>query len=130
MSAGCGGATSQPGAFQVASANSSTLQSQFVAGQALEYVLGVSEPSILLASQSATACGTLTANQGLYAGQTLTSYDGRFTLTMQNDGNLVLYYSGSALWSSGTAGEASAEVLMQGDGNLLPLKATKALRAH
>lgn len=118
-SAGCGGATSQPGAFQVASASSSTLQSQFVTGQALEYVLGVSEPSILLAPQPATACGTLTANQGLYPGQTLTSCDGRFTLTMQNDGNLVLYYSGSALWSSGTAGEASAEVLMQGDGNLV-----------
>jgi parallel beta-helix repeat protein len=117
--AGCGGATSAPGAFQVASAASSTLQSQFVSGQSLEYVLGVSEPAILLAPRPATGCGTLTANQGLYPGQSLTSCDGRFTLTLQNDGNLVLSYDGSALWSAGTAGDRSAEVLMQGDGNLV-----------
>ncbi|MGH3168222.1 MAG: hypothetical protein ACRDN0_20360 [Trebonia sp.] len=118
-SAGCGGATSQPGAFQVASASSSTLQSQFVSGQSLEYVLGVSEPAILLAPQPATACGTLTASQGLYPGQSLTSCDGRLTLTMQGDGNLVLYFNGTALWSSGTAGQPSAEALMQGDGNVV-----------
>ena len=38
---------------------------------------------------------------------------------MQNDGNLVLYTSTGAIWSSGTAGIASPELDMQSDGNLV-----------
>jgi len=117
---GCGGTTpSQPGAFQVGSASSSTLQSQFVGGQRLEHVLAVSEPSILLAPQPSTACGVLTADQGLYPRQGLASCDGRFTLNMQGDANLVLREGATALWSSATAGQPSAEMIMQADGNVV-----------
>jgi hypothetical protein len=50
----------------------------------------------------------------------LESCDGRFTLYMQPDGNLVLYRNGhGALWSSGTAGNTGAVTYMQGDGNLV-----------
>jgi hypothetical protein len=47
-----------------------------------------------------------------------------FDLSMQNDGNLVLYASGpgaprSALWSSGTGGQSTQGVIMQTDGNLV-----------
>jgi hypothetical protein len=74
-----------------------------------------------------TSCGTLTANQGLSQGRTLTSCDGRFTLTMQLDGNLVLSElvglnppTVQPLWSSGTSGSGNlVEAVMQGDGNLV-----------
>jgi parallel beta-helix repeat protein len=118
-SAGCAGATSQPRAFQVASAISSVLQRQFVSGQRLKYVLGVSEPSVLLAPRPSTACGVLTANQGLYLRQGLTSCAGGFILSMQGDGNLVLRKGATAPWSSATRGRPSAELLMQTDGNVV-----------
>lgn len=65
------------------------------------------------------ACGTLTANQSLATGQTRTSCDGRFTLTMQGDGNLVLYQGGTALWATNTANSGAARATMQGDGNFV-----------
>lgn len=123
-SSGCGGATATPAAYLVDSATSSTLQSQFVSTTKLEYLLGVSEPSILTVPQAPTACGVMTADQGLYPGQSLTSCDGRFTLDMQGDGNLVLYFNGSVLWASNTAGHSAGEALMQGDGNFVVYDAT------
>lgn len=83
------------------------------------YTYPLSDPSILPVPQPSTSCGVLTANQGLYRGQSLTSCDGRFTLSMQDDGNLVLYQSGTPLWASGTVGEPSAEMLMQADGSVV-----------
>jgi hypothetical protein len=47
------------------------------------------------------------------------SYDGRFQLTMQGDGNLVLSFGSQVLWSTGTEGTAAAMLVMQGDGNLV-----------
>jgi YD repeat-containing protein len=58
-------------------------------------------------------------NQGLVRGEYLVSPDGRYSLWMQSDGNLVVYGPSSALWSSGTANTTAAYVLMQGDGNLV-----------
>ena len=65
------------------------------------------------------ACGTLTANHQLNAGQSLASCNGDYSLDVQGDGNLVLYKSGAALWSSGTAGTSASEAVMQGDGNFV-----------
>ena len=70
-------------------------------------------------SSAPSSCGTLTANQQLAAGQSLASCNGDYTLDMQGDGNLVLYQSGTALWSSGTAGSPADRALMQGDGNFV-----------
>jgi hypothetical protein len=64
-------------------------------------------------------CGTLTANQQLSSGQSLASCNGTYSLSMQGDGNLVLYRAGTSLWSSGTANSAASRALMQGDGNLV-----------
>jgi hypothetical protein len=56
----------------------------------------------------------------LNAGDSLTSQDGRFTLVMQADGNLVTYWTGGAArWATGTDGRAVSYAIMQLDGNLV-----------
>jgi pimeloyl-ACP methyl ester carboxylesterase len=63
---------------------------------------------------------TLTSDQALYPGERITSGDGRFWLTYQWDGNLVLYRpDGSAIWHTGTYGTSAGRVVMQSDGNLV-----------
>ncbi len=61
----------------------------------------------------------MTAGQGLLPGETLTSCDARFALSMQTDSNLVLHMGGTALWASNTVGKNAAEVILQSDGNLV-----------
>ncbi|MBC7531892.1 MAG: DUF1929 domain-containing protein [Oligoflexus sp.] len=61
----------------------------------------------------------LLKNQELQQGQSLASSDGRFTLTFQADGNLVLYLRGRALWASGTNGKGGVRASFQADGNLV-----------
>ena len=65
---------------------------------------------------------TMTAEQTLTAGQSLN--DAQYQLIMQNDGNLVEYMEGTALWSSGTAGDAGDYLVMQSDGNLVIYSST------
>lgn len=74
------------------------------------------------------ACSSLNAgaysdrlNEGesLSKGQWIRSSNGAYTFIMQDDGNLVLYGRGRALWASNTAGRAVNNVIMQGDGNLV-----------
>lgn len=54
----------------------------------------------------------------LESGQALHSANGRYTLVMQADGNLVLYDRGTATWATGT-GTLHARAVMQADGNLV-----------
>lgn len=61
----------------------------------------------------------LHAGESLRRGQQITSNSGRFTLSFQTDGNLVLYAGQRAIWSSGTAGSAAQTLIMQTDGNLV-----------
>ncbi len=66
---------------------------------------------------------TLLDNQTLAAGQTLLSGDGHFELSMQSDGNLVLYVRndgalGRALWSSHTSGDKGDHAVLQDDGDM------------
>jgi hypothetical protein len=63
---------------------------------------------------------TLAPGESLLPGQFLQLADGRFTLIMQSDGNLVLYNKVErALWDSGTVGQAVSQTIMQTDGNLV-----------
>jgi len=71
-----------------------------------------------------TATHGLRSGDSLFANESRTSIDGRFTLTYQGDGNLVLYFGSSPLWSSNTWGTAPGQVAMQGDGNLVVYNAS------
>lgn len=55
-------------------------------------------------STEALAVNHLPVGQSLY-NDSLTSNDGRFTLAMQLDGNLVLYHSGRGIWDTDTDGK-------------------------
>lgn len=116
---GCSGFQSAPAGFQVQSAASSTLQPEFRNAE-LQYVLGISEPAILRVPITApTGCGVMRADDGLYPGQSLTSCDGRFTLALQHDGNLVLTQTGTPIWATATSGRGTVLAIMQRDGNFV-----------
>lgn len=61
--------------------------------------------------------------QELATGGELVSANGWLRLALQDDGNLVLYrvQLGTALWSSKTAGQRLARLVMRPDGNLVAL---------
>src|SRR4051812_48794527 len=62
----------------------------------------------------------LPPNQTLAKTGFLTSPDGRFTVVLQEDSNLVLYGPGhTAIWASNTVGRPVSKVTMQSDGNLV-----------
>ncbi|WP_063915823.1 lectin [Paenibacillus elgii] len=73
-----------------------------------------SVPSFAAAGQN-----FLSEGQSLAKGQWLQSNNGQYTLILQDDGNLVLYGRGKALWDSKTNGLAAKELVMQSDGNLV-----------
>ena len=53
----------------------------------------------------------------LERGQSLTSSNGAYTLTLQDDGNLVLAARGQAVWATGTNGQDAQRLEVQKDGN-------------
>jgi hypothetical protein len=63
--------------------------------------------------------GTLASGRGLFKGYSAQSSDGRFKLTMQGDGNLVIYYGSVPLWATGTSGSAAAVAAMETNGDLV-----------
>ncbi|MFT3839921.1 MAG: GH25 family lysozyme [Myxococcaceae bacterium] len=65
-----------------------------------------------------TGCGAIQSGTGLAKGSSITSCDGRFSLVMQSDGNLVQYSNGIAMWATMTQQHGEVTV-MQGDGNLV-----------
>ena len=62
---------------------------------------------------------TLTGGQKLVKGESLTSSNGAYTLTLQDDGNLVLGSRGHAIWASGTDGQDVVRAEVQSDGNFV-----------
>jgi len=68
---------------------------------------------------------TLTEGQKLVKGESLTSSNGAYTLTLQDDGNLVLASRGHAIWSSKTNGEDVIRAEVQTDGNFVLYTADK-----
>jgi len=65
--------------------------------------------------------GTQIASETRFnAGDYIKSPDSRYTLVMQDDGNLVMYSAdGAPIWNSGTAGRPGSYTMVQNDGNLV-----------
>jgi hypothetical protein len=85
-------------------------------------VIGTVTGSNVWQSSTGSVESTLFTGEMLHAGQSITSVDGTYTLTMQTDGNLVLYASsGKAVWDSAASyGSGTQDTLvMQPDGNLV-----------
>ncbi|MCV7412073.1 lectin [Mycobacterium florentinum] len=61
----------------------------------------------------------LTEGQQLQRGQSLASNNGAYTLTLQDDGNLVLAARGEALWATATNGQDVQRAEVQHDGNFV-----------
>ncbi|ADG97148.1 Curculin domain protein (mannose-binding) lectin [Segniliparus rotundus DSM 44985] len=61
----------------------------------------------------------LQAGQSLTKGQVLSSDNGAYTLTLQDDGNLVLSEGSNAVWSSKTQGQGVIRLDVQTDGNVV-----------
>jgi LysM repeat protein len=55
----------------------------------------------------------------LEVGQSLASLNGAYRLTLQDDGNLVLYSGDDAVWSTGTNGKNVVRAEVQKDGNFV-----------
>src|ERR1700736_2796226 len=72
---------------------------------------------------------TLTEGQQLDKGGLLTSSNGAYTLTLQDDGNLVLAARGQAVWSTGTNGQDVVRAEVQTDGNFVLYTADKPVWA-
>ena len=68
---------------------------------------------------------TLTEGQKLVRGESLTSNNGAYTLTLQDDGNLVLASRGQSIWASGTDGQDVVRAEVQPDGNFVVYTADK-----
>ncbi|QLL05894.1 LysM peptidoglycan-binding domain-containing protein [Mycobacterium vicinigordonae] len=68
---------------------------------------------------------TLTEGQKLVRGESLVSNNGAYTLTLQDDGNLVLASWGKPLWSTGTNGQEVVRAEVQRDGNFVLYTADK-----
>jgi exopolysaccharide biosynthesis protein len=91
------------------------LLAPLVALAAFAVLLPVASPA-----QASSVGDTISAGQVMRPGTHMRSTDGRFTLWMQNDGNLVVYQAGAGpKWSTRTWGQPGAFAVMQHDGNFV-----------
>lgn len=82
--------------------------------------LAMFTPVTLSSVSAPEGCGGFKPGNGLKPGQTLVSCDGRFTLNMQLDGNLVLYKGQSTvLWTTGTVNSDSAQLELTPSGDFI-----------
>jgi LysM repeat protein len=68
---------------------------------------------------------TLTEGQKLVRGESIASNNGAYTLTLQDDGNLVLASRGQPLWATSTSGKDVVRAEVQRDGNFVLYTADK-----
>ena len=67
-------------------------------------------------------CGEVRPGEGMLVGESYGSCSGRYVLTLQGDGNLVLRdqgQSGRAIWTTKTSGSDGYSAIFQTDGNLV-----------
>ncbi len=84
------------------------------------YDEGIYGPSVSYMAIKDRGSSVLSNGAVLYKGQSIWSYDGRYKLIYQSDGNFVEYGpNGNVLWANNKAGVASDRIVMQSDGNLV-----------
>jgi parallel beta-helix repeat protein len=95
------------------------LQSGFQSAS-LEVVTDVTEPRQLRPNPP-SGCGALQVNEGLMPGGSVDSCGGAYRLTLQYDGNLVLYRTSdwAAIWATHTNGLPIASAILGDDGNFV-----------
>jgi hypothetical protein len=79
-------------------------------------------PSVRASALAPMAAGSpfLAVNESLTPNTSLKSANGNYRLTLQSDGNVVLYDSASkALWATNTEGKKGVRLVLQTDGNLV-----------
>jgi len=67
----------------------------------------------------------LQKGEKLEVGQSLTSNNGAYKVTLQDDGNFVLYSGDQAIWSTETNGQSVVRAEVQEDGNFVLYTAEK-----
>ena len=83
-------------------------------------ICGIGLTGATLAAAGTAQPDRVAVNEQLNQGERITSPDGRYTLEMQSDGNLVEYGPGHvAVWATGTSPGAGAIARLQPDGNLV-----------
>jgi len=70
---------------------------------------------------ASTGCGTLLAGQGITPGHPLPSCNGRFQISLQGDGNLILYDGNTMVWSTQSSGHTPSVATLLADGNFVIL---------
>lgn len=86
---------------------------------------------ILALTPSSSSPAGLLPGQSLHPGQSLQPFDRRHRLTLQSDGNVVLYTSSSQpIWATNTWGIQPRNFTMQTDGNLVLYDAAGNARWH
>ena len=78
---------------------------------------------------SAAQAATLTMNQCLTVGKSIYSANRNYRLTMQTDGNVVIYGDDKPAWHTNTYGKGAIKLCMQGDGNLIAYNQTSPVWA-
>ncbi|WP_155624741.1 protease pro-enzyme activation domain-containing protein [Burkholderia vietnamiensis] len=99
----------------------------YSAGSGWDFVTGWGSPNIsalysaICVPTSPIYGGNVNAGTVLKPGQIVYSASSTHKLVMQGDGNLVLYnaLNGTAVWNSGTYGNAGAYAVLQTDGNFV-----------
>lgn len=73
---------------------------------------------------------SMAAPAALTAGQSLQSPNGRYKLTMQGDGNVVMFDGNTRMWNTGTYGNPGAHLDAQSDGNVVVYSAAGTPLTH
>lgn len=79
-------------------------------------------PTTALPETPTAPCAEVLPGEGMVAGETYGTCDGRYMLTLQGDGNLVLrdqQESGRAIWATNTSGTDGYAALFRTDGDLV-----------